>query len=62
MTSRVLKELEVLTRGNPRKEFEKRVKRSLVTLERQGLIEKYKAKNWRIRLQSERIANRRCVR
>lgn len=50
MTSRVLKELGVLTRGNPRMEFEGRVLRSLGTLERRELIEKYKAKNRRVRL------------
>jgi very-short-patch-repair endonuclease len=50
MTSRVLKDLGILTRGNPRIEFEGRVMRSLGILERKGLIEKYKAKNRRIRL------------
>lgn len=50
MTSRVLKELGILTRGNPRMEFERRVMRGLVILERQELVEKYKAKNRRVRL------------
>ncbi len=50
LTSRVLKELGVRTRGNPRLEFEKRVMRNLGTLKRKGLIEEYKAKNKRIRL------------
>lgn len=50
MTSRVLKDLGILTRGNPRIEFEGRVMRSLGILERKELIEKYKAKNRRIRL------------
>lgn len=50
LVSRVLREVEVLTRGNPRKVFEHRVFRVLNTLEEQGVIEKYKAKNNRIRL------------
>ena len=50
LTSRVLKELGVLTRGNPRLEFEKRVMRNLGALKRKGLIEEYKAKNRRVRL------------
>lgn len=50
LTSRVLKELGVLTRGNPRLEFEKRVMRNLGALERKGLVSEYKAKNKRIRL------------
>ena len=50
MAARVLKQMGVLTRGNPRKVFERRVIRSLNTLEEQGTIEKYKAKNNRVRL------------
>jgi very-short-patch-repair endonuclease len=50
MTSRILKEVGVLTRGNPRKAFERRVMHCLNALEEQGVIEKYKAKNNRIRL------------
>lgn len=50
LTSRVLKELGVRTRGNPRSEFEKRVIRNLGTLKRKGLVEEYKAKNKRVRL------------
>ncbi|MHB0857615.1 MAG: AAA domain-containing protein [Anaerolineae bacterium] len=50
ITQRVLKELGILKRGNPRVEFEKRVMRALSSLERQNRIEKYKAKNRRIRL------------
>jgi len=53
MASRVLKEVGVLTRGNPRKVFEHRIMRCLNTLEGQGVIEKYKAKNNRIRLVRE---------
>lgn len=50
ITSRVLKELGIVTRGNPRINFEQRVMRCLGVLERRNLIEKYKAKNRRIRL------------
>jgi hypothetical protein len=50
MTSRGLKELWILTRGNPRVEFERRVLHGLGILERRELIEKYKAKNRRVRL------------
>lgn len=52
LTSRVLKQLGVLTRGNPRLEFEKRVMRNLGALKRKGVAEEYKAKNRRIRLLS----------
>ena len=51
--SRVLREVGILTRGNPRKVFERRVMRCLNTFEGQGVIEKYKAKNNRIRLVKE---------
>jgi len=50
MTARVLREVGVRTRGNPRKVFERRVMRSINNLEEQGLIERYKAKNKRIKL------------
>jgi len=50
LTSRVLKEVGIVTRGNPRKVFERRVIRALNILEDQGVIEKYKAKNNRVRL------------
>ena len=50
LTTRVLKELRVRTRGNPRLDFEKRVMRNLGALKRKGLVEEYKAKNMRIRL------------
>lgn len=53
MAARVLKEVGVLTRGNPRKVFERRVMRCLNTLEGHGVIEKYKAKNNRIRFIKE---------
>lgn len=50
LTTRVLKELDVITRGKPRLDFSRRVKRCLGRLEKRKEIEKYKAKNWRIRL------------
>ena len=50
MTSRVLKELGIVTRGKPRNEFTKQVGRRLTLLEKQGRIETYKAKNRRVRL------------
>lgn len=50
LTSRVLKELGLSTRGNPRLAFEKRVMRNLGVLRRKGQVEEYKAKNRRIRL------------
>ncbi len=50
LTSRVLKELGVRTRGNPRLEFEKRVMRNLSVLKSKGQVEEYKSKNRRIRL------------
>jgi len=53
LTARVLKEVGVLTRGNPRIVFERRVMRCVNTLEMQGIVEKYKAKNNRIRLVKE---------
>lgn len=53
LTSRVLKEVGVLTRGNPRVEFERRVMQSVDILEKRERIEKYKAKNRRIRLINE---------
>ncbi len=50
ITARVLKEIGVRTRGNPRKVFQRQVMRCLNALEGQGIIKKYKAKNNRIRL------------
>lgn len=50
LTSRVLKEVGVLTRGGPRIEFEKRVMRSLAVLEKRESVEKYRAKNKRVRI------------
>ena len=53
ITARVLKHLEIRTRGNPRAEFEKRIRRNISAMKRKGWIEGYKAKNRRIRLLAE---------
>ena len=50
LTSRVLKELDILTRGKPRNIFEVRVLRACDSLEKKGIVEKYTATNQRIRL------------
>ncbi len=50
LTGRVLKEVGVLTRGKPRARFERRVNRITNSLCEKNRIEKYKAKNERIRL------------
>ena len=50
LTGRVLKDLCILTRGNPRIKFENRVMRMVNILEKKNLIEKYKSKNKRLRL------------
>lgn len=50
ITRRVLKELGINTRGNPRLEFERRVKRNVMALSQKGIIEEYRAKNARLRL------------
>jgi very-short-patch-repair endonuclease len=50
ITSRVLKKLGVITRGNPRIEFDRRVKRNVGVLKRKRIVEEYKAKNKRLRL------------
>jgi very-short-patch-repair endonuclease len=50
MTARVLKELGILTRGYPRIQFERRVMHCIGILESRERIEKYKAKNRRVRL------------
>jgi very-short-patch-repair endonuclease len=57
LTSRVLKEVGVLTRGNPRVEFETRVMRSVNVLEKHERVEKYKAKNRRVRLVKQPTAD-----
>jgi len=50
LTSRILKDLNLITRGKPRQLFEKRVFRILDELVDEGYVEEYKAKNERIRL------------
>ena len=50
ITSRVLKEVNVSTRGEPRRLFEKRVLHALDILEGKKILDKYKVKNERIRL------------
>lgn len=50
ITSRVLKELGRITRGNPRLEFERRVMRNIKVLTQNGHVENYKSKNQRLRL------------
>lgn len=51
LTSRVLKELGILTHGNPRAVFERKVMKAVRSLERSRYVEKYRtATNDRIRL------------
>jgi very-short-patch-repair endonuclease len=50
LTGRVLRVFGILTRGNPRLEFESRVLRNVNALERKGVVEEYRAKNHRVRL------------
>jgi len=50
LTGLILKEVGVLTRGKPRKNFENRVMRMVNALANNDLIEKYRAKNERVRL------------
>ena len=50
VTSRVLRELHIVTRGRPRKRFEGWIKRKLNLLEERGDVESHKAKNERVRL------------
>ena len=50
MAGLILKELNVISRSNPRKEFGRKVNQALRYLERNGRIETYKSKNVRIRL------------
>jgi nitric oxide reductase activation protein len=56
LTSRVLKEVGVLTRGKPREAFEGRTMRCVNILEKGGRIETYKAKNRRLRLVPQETA------
>ena len=50
LTKEVCRELSLLTRGNPRKEFDKRIRRCVGVLKRKDLVKEYKSKNVRIRL------------
>jgi very-short-patch-repair endonuclease len=50
LTGRVLKKVGLLTRGKPRARFERRVNRIINALCEKDRIEKYKAKNERVRL------------
>src|SRR5699024_9287815 len=42
LTRRILSHLEIRTRGKPRSKFDVRVRRQVVQLDRDGLVEKYK--------------------
>lgn len=50
ITTRVLKHLGIITRGNPRADFKRRVMRNIGVMKRKGLVEEYQRKNKRIRL------------
>ena len=50
ITTHVLRELNINTRGNPRAEFDRRVKRNVTALKHKGLVEEYTATNKRLRL------------
>lgn len=50
LTSRVLQELQIRTRGRPREEFEHRVARVRDVLVREMVLERYRSKNERLRL------------
>jgi len=56
LTSRVLKEVGVLTRGKPREAFERRIMRCVSILEKNGRVETYKSKNRRLRLVPQETA------
>jgi very-short-patch-repair endonuclease len=55
LAGRVLKHLELRTRSGPRAEFAKRVRRNLLTLERRGAVQRYKATNERVRLLQDEL-------
>ncbi len=50
ITKEVCRSLSIRTRGNPRVEIDKRIRRSVGVLKRNKRVEEYKAKNKRIRL------------
>jgi hypothetical protein len=51
----VLKHLGLRTRSGPRAEFAKRVRRNVLTLERRGVVQRYKATNERVRLLQDEL-------
>jgi very-short-patch-repair endonuclease len=53
LTRRVLREVGVFSRGKPREEFEKRTMRCVSNLEKAGRVERYTAKNQRLKLVTE---------
>lgn len=57
LTRRVLSHIQIRTRGKPRQKFGKRVDRQAVQLDADGLIEKYKATNIRVRLTKAGLTN-----
>ncbi len=46
----VLEDLNIITRGRPRKEFEDKISRRVKILERKSIIEIYKSRNLRVRI------------
>jgi very-short-patch-repair endonuclease len=50
VASEICREVGVRTRGAPRRDLDKRIKRSIGVLKSQGRVEEYKSKNLRIRL------------
>ena len=50
MTKEVLSNLGIRTRGQPRADLDKRIRRSVGILKRKGAVKEYRAKNVRIRL------------
>lgn len=46
----ILKNIDVISRGKPRKDFTQKVNQSIRYLERNNIVETYKSKNVRIRL------------
>ena len=50
ITKKVLKEFGIITRGSPRAEFDKRVKRNIAILKRKDLVYEYKSKYKRLGL------------
>jgi hypothetical protein len=55
LAGRVLKHLGLRTRSGPRAEFAKRVRRNVLTLERRGVVQRYKATNERVRLLQDEL-------